>query len=489
MSQENPSSFWKDKRLSLVIYAGLGLRSIAMAIPGTEDIDTNRLWAAIAVDPASPLVYARSDWHDLTKAILMSKHLPNHSPPVSHQTSLGRIEDDPNHPPIGIYLFSLSTWAAKLLQGRVLWEGGLLNSKINFWPVLYALSTLVAASVLSRIQGGKNLWIVSLASWLNPGMLLHAPIFGHVGSVLTLLGFWSSILFFNTGFTGSVFFLALSCLTKPQGVLLLPVLIVATFVEGDWRLWRGLLLRLVLFCLRPFVPFILAGRVLTALNGWVELADVPVLSAQQSNASWIVSWLLPAISQNSLVGLRSEVIVRGIVEFQDLLILPPRPTALIFLGAFMSFSLVLLLQELRKGARLTIFWAAALNTYGITMRCLYPHENHLYEFFVYSLPLLFMQRWVFLRLFALLLIILVLNLYSFDGLGRGITTAALALRFSPAFDLRVALSWLNLAVLAWIIRAPRSYFDLTRPKNSTHNQQSAWVEKSHAMPASARRAS
>ncbi len=49
-----------------------------------------------------------------------------------------------------------------------------------------------------------------------------------------------SLMFcFYRRFTGGVLFLVLACLTKPQAVLIIPVVAMAVFAEGSWRaLWR-----------------------------------------------------------------------------------------------------------------------------------------------------------------------------------------------------------------------------------------------------------
>jgi hypothetical protein len=384
-----------------------------------------------------------------------------------------------------MYLFWLSTWAAKFLQGGKLRGGGLLNSVFNVWPVLFAIATVVAASVFVHKQVRTVTWFAAATFWLNPAMLLHTPVLGYVDSVFAFFGLCSLILLYQKRFNESVLFLTLSCLTKPQGVLILPVVLVVILAERDRGLWGRLSLRFVLFGLLPFIPFILAGRVLTAFYGSLELANMYVLSAQQTNVWWIVSWLLPAISRKSFTALRSEVTMCSLEQFRNVLILDPRLIAMLLLGAFVAFNLFFLWKELQKGNRLAIFWAAALNFYGFTMLSLYPHENHLYPFFVYTLPLLFFQRRVFLRLFLVLSIIFALNNYFFQGLGRGMTATAFALRFSPGFDLTVVLACFNLVIFVWIIRAPHWYFDITIPTSSSAGRPSGWVAQPSSTPAAA----
>lgn len=329
-------------------------------------------------------------------------------------------------------------------------------------PVLCALATALVAWVFLREEGLANPRLAVAAFWLNPIMLLHTPILGYVDSVFALLGFCSLILLYRRRFTGSIFFLALSCLTKPQGVLILPVVVATILVERDWRLFRRLTLLFILLCLAPLIPFALAGRALGALRGTLQVTDIGFLSWQQTNLWWIVSWLVPAIARHSLAALRNEVAMCRPQEFRALVSLDARLIAFVLLGVFVAFTLCFFWKELSRGNRLSIFWAAALSVYGFTMLSLYPHENHLYAFFVYSLPLLAFSRRVFLNLFVMLSALFGLNNYLFDGLGRGMTTAAHSLRNGLGFDLTVAVSLLYLAVFVWVLRTPRWYFGLTK---------------------------
>ena len=130
--------------------------------------------------------------------------------------------------------------------------------------------------------------------------------------------------------------------------------------------------------------------------------------------------------------------------------------------AFILLNLRWLGNELREGNRLAIFWAGALQVYGFTMLSLYPWENHLYAFFVCTFPVLLVPRRKIAALFAVLSLLFGLNLFLFDGFGRGMSGAAQRLRGVLGFDLTILVAFVNVAVFVWLMQCRRWLFDQTR---------------------------
>jgi hypothetical protein len=453
-----------NKRFLILLLLGLGVRILTLPMPGTEDMLTNQIWGARTVEQGITRTYILDDTDYLTKAILFWRHLPYHSPPPTYQSELGTLDHVPNYPPLSVYSFWLSTWIAKLIPlgaGR-LQAGGVLNACFNVLPLLGALGIVVVTWSFLRAEGAVTPWWAVTAFWLNPVMLLHSPVLGYVDSVFTLFGFCSLWLLYQKRFTGSVIFLVLSCLTKPQGVLILPVVLVAVLAEKDWRLFRRASLNLVLYSFVPFLPFILAGYGLGALRGTFQVVHVGYLSSNQTNLWWIVSWVLPALPERSFAALTHPVIMRQPEEFHELFALDARRTALLLLGVVVAISVYFLWNELQRGNRLAIFWAAALQVYFFTMLALHPHENHLYPFFVYALPMLVLGRREFPGTYVALSLVFGLNIFLFDGFGRGLAGAGHALRTLAGFDLTVLVAFINLAVFVWLVTRRRWLFELTR---------------------------
>ena len=452
----------KNRKILLVIMLGLAARILLLPLPGTEDMRTNQLWGARVLERGVSRVYIYEDRDYLAKGFLLWHGLPFHSAHVEYQTELGKLDHVPNYPPLSIYAFALSAALARQVQGGRLKEGGLLNACFNLLPVLCALATaLILWSFVEREKLGEA-WPVLAAFWLNPVMLFHTPILGYVDAVFAVVGFGSLVALYRRRYTSSVIFAALSCMIKPQGVLILPVIFLTLWLERDRELLRRSILIFGLFVLLPFIPFIATGRALAAVRGTLQVVHVGFLSAPQANFWWLVSWVLPAVSRGSFAALLDPVSMMPVAGLPRWLSFGFRGLSLLLCAGFVAVTLLYLRKELARGNRLAIFWAGALYIYGYTMLALYPLENHLYAFFVYVLPLLVLSDRVFSKLYWGLSAVFALNLFLFDAFGRGTEGAANALRFTLGFDLTVALSALNLLLFVSIVLAPGWHFPATQ---------------------------
>lgn len=450
-----------NKRFLILLLVGLGVRILTLPMPGTEDMLTNQIWGARSVEQGVTRTYIFDDTVYLTKALLYWKHLPYQSVPPLEPTELGMLDHVPNYPPLSVYSFWLSTLAARVIQGGRLRAGGTLNACFNVLPLLGALGIGMVAWRFLEAEGGARPWWIFTAFWLNPVFLLHSPVLGYVDAVFALLGLGSLILLYQKRFAGSIILLVLSSLTKPQGVLILPVVLVAILAERDWRLIRRASLNLLLWSLVPFLPFILAGRGLAALRATLQVVHTGYLSSNQTNIWWIVSWVLPAASEKNSGALAREVVMRTLGEFQDVFVLDPRGIAILFLAFLIAINMYFLWCELRSGNRLAIFWAAALQVYFFTVLALHPHENHLYPLFVYALPLCLLRKREFTGIYVALLLVFGLNMFLFDGFGRGWAGPGQVLRFGAGFDLTVLVAFINVAVFVWLVTRKQWLFGLT----------------------------
>lgn len=449
-----------DWRIFLALFlAGLGVRLLLLGLPGTKDTKDFERWGALAVERGITRVYVLDDSYWVTKALSHWRHLPAPAA-VLPATGLGPLDYFPDYPPFSLFLLALSTGMCKVLQGGTLHNGAVLNACTNFLPVLATFATLLTLVVFMRREGLGSGFSPSMLFWLNPALILLSPVLGYADPIFAFFGLLSLISLYRKKYTTCVLFLALSCVTKSLGVLLLPVVAVTILVETERRMARRLLLLFVFFAMLPYVPFAATGNALGVLGASYNQAQLYLLSSQQLNVWWLVGWLLPALAQKNLAPLRDKVGMHPIAEFTAATGANPRWIALALLAAATAFSIFYLAAELRKGNRLAIFWAAAFQVYAFSMLSLYPHENHMYAFFVYSLPLLAFRQRIFSRLFIFLSIIFGLNLFLFYGFGQSMPGYRYieAWRNFPGIDLTVAISLINMAVFFWIVRAPRWCF-------------------------------
>ena len=444
-----------SRRFLGVVFLGLVARLCLIALPGTEDMRTNQIWGARAVAQGITRVYIYDDADYLYKASLALKHVPVPATAANYETQLGPLDHVPDYPPLSVYTFWIATWAAQAASGGRLVAGPLLNALFNVLPVLCSLGILLLVWQFARRERLATSTAAIAAFWLNPVLILHTPVLGYVDAVFALLELGSLAALFQRKFSWSAALLALACATKPQAVLALPIVALVIWMDGGWR---GVLRPVLVFALAalfPFLPFVATGRFLAALRGAAQVGHVGYLSSQQLNLWWIVTWISESLGRGS-GGLVT------MLNFPRRFFLDVRLLAMALWAAFILLNLRWLRDELRQGNRMAIFWAGALQVYGFTMLSLYPKENHLYAFFVCAFPVLFLPGRRVAALFAALSLLFGLNLFLFDGFGRGMAGAAQTLRGALGFDLTILVAFVNVAVFVWLMQSRRWLFDQTR---------------------------
>jgi len=447
-----------SRRFLVVVLLGLAIRLFLIALPGTEDMRTNQIWGARAVEQGITRVYIYEDSDYLYKASLALKHLPVSATPTYYETQLGPLDHVPDYPPLSLYTFWLATWAAQAASGGKLAAGPLLNALFNVLPVLCSFGIVLLVGRFARREGLATSAAAIAAFWLNPVLILHTPVLGYVDAVFALLELGALAALFQRKFTCSAALFALACTTKPQAVLALPIAALVIWTECGWRGVVRPALIFALAALFPFLPFVATGRFLAALRGTVQVGHVGYLSSQQLNLWWIVTWISESLGRGS----GGLVTMLRVEDFPRWFLLDVRLLAVALWTAFILLNLRWLRHELHEGNRLAIFWTGALQVYGFTMLSLYPKENHLYAFFVCAFPVLLVAKRKVAALFAVLSLLFGLNLFLFDGFGRGMSGTAQRLRGVLGFDLTILVAFVNVAVFVWLTQCRRWLFDQTR---------------------------
>jgi hypothetical protein len=460
--------YLKRYALHFLLAAGLLVRIPLLGLPGTRDLQVDEIWGVWGLQHGVTHVYYFDDLQFMTRAFMYLEGAPHPSSHFSYKTFAGDVAYLPDYPPLSTLYFTALVGLCKILQGGDLHTGWLLNACFNASSVLAGLAIAVLIVMFARRESSRHLAWATAAFWLNPFVILDSPVLGYVDNVYTLFGLASLILLYQRRYSASLFLLASSCLIKPQGALLLPIVAVVVISENSLRSAARLAARFILFCLLPFLPFAFNGTLAAAVWGPLLLARTPYLSSQQANLWWLVSWATPAARTGHWEFLKSPVPMLSLSTFRGITHLDPRPLAFLLWAAFLFFTLRALVKELKAGNRLSIFWAASLSVFGYTMLSLYPHENHFFAFFVYALPLLALRYERFLRFYAGLSVVFGLNLYFFDGLGRGTEAWADYLRLSPRFDLTVVVALANLVFFMVVLLSKDLRFSETRRERTQH---------------------
>jgi hypothetical protein len=451
----------KHWKAILVFALGLALRLVTLATPGNEDMRDHQIWGAWAVERGMARAYVYDDADYLEKFFFRLNHIPHATTRTSAPTALGKLDHVPDYAPLGISIFAASAWLARLCQGGSLQPGALLDACFNLLPFLSSIGILALGWNFTRRQGRDISWAPLALFWLNPALILHSPIHGYVDPVYAFLGLMGLVALHDRKWLPAVVALAGACLVKPQAVLLVPIAALVIWREGGRQLLRRALLLFAFVTLAAFIPFIATGHFLAAMRGILQVTWLDYVSSNQLNLWWLVNWIAGMASGGPLGGPVGIVRVTDPSSFGFMLIR--------FMAALLALGLTLLnlrrlWEELRRGNRDALFWAAAIQVYIFTSVSLYPKENHLYGFFIYVLPVVLLARPPISAFYAVLSTVFFLNLFLFDGLGMGWERPGHALRVLFGFDLTILVAALNAALFFWLMAHPNWFFNFTRPE-------------------------
>jgi hypothetical protein len=269
------------RRAAALAGLGLVLRLLGLPLWGTFDTDEWKAWSSFAATQGLARVYGPPDRRILKLAAEASPEAPLAGllrvrwPRRNFEwQGVGRAVDYPPGSMIVLWL------EAKLYEAidPALPSDRRFNAVINLAPLLGSLAILVllwrsAAPSPGRVRG--------LAFWLNPAVLLAAPVLGYQDPVFGALAM------------GAVLALvAAASLVKPQGALLLPALATLVLRECGWRTWVRCALAGLGVGVLVFLPWWSQGYLLSALDGAFRPLGESDLSPLGLNLWWIAGYVM-----------------------------------------------------------------------------------------------------------------------------------------------------------------------------------------------------
>jgi hypothetical protein len=418
---------------ALAILAGAVIRVAALPLPGTEDVGVWKIWSFNASKDLTGMYGIGGD------------------PPVRAVLHYGTQYTTVDYPPLALYELGVLGIAYR----------GLFPTFPNDWRLVAALKLpgLLAGALLAalvydavrRATGRVELArAATLAVWLNPAIVLNAEILGYLDPLMMLPAVLSLVLAHQGRPTLAGCALAAAALTKPQGALMLPAVLLAVGrLGGGVALGRAVLAGAGTTLL-VFLPYILVGAVPNALNAFWSFARRDLLSAQAANVWWIANWLERArhlIAEHGMPG-AYFVRVKGVMALSTFLENGwpnPRPLATAGILATIAWGVWRMRQtrDLGQHAALAALTVHAYYTLGVAV-----HEHHI----LLALPLLAIAAALhpqYRALFAVLTVIAALGMNMFYGIGRGIGWAVP--RGITGVDLSVVNSFANVAAFVWFL--------------------------------------
>lgn len=158
------------------------------------------------------------------------------------------------------------------------------NALINLAAIF---ASVLIALLLLRFAGSK----AALIYWLNPLVILNSPVQGYLDPFVVLFTTASVLAVAHRRLPLAYAALTAAVLTKPQGVLIAPVIVVAGLLQHSLRDHVRAAACAALVALVAFAPFIATSHTLSVLQGVLTIEqNESALSLQALNLWWPVQY-------------------------------------------------------------------------------------------------------------------------------------------------------------------------------------------------------
>jgi hypothetical protein len=414
------------------------IRLAAMPLDGTEDVMVWKTWGYGALHQGVTTLYGVGG-----------------NPPVRGLVRWGNRSTTVDYPPVALYELAASArlyqWFSPQFE-NTRW----LNIAVKLPGLLaeVALTWLLYALALRRYGPGVSRWI-AIAYWANPASVLNGAVLGYLDPLMAVPAV-ASVAAALTGapiLAGAL--IAVACFTKAQAVFLLPVVVLSAWnssaVTPAWAVARTLAAAAIA-SLAILLPYLIVGAGANVLQGVSSLLRHDMLSAYAANLWWVVTYFMRAsyavADMGAWAAWTMPMRILGISTIVRLGYPDPRPFATA------AFALVALwgIWQTRRARDLSLLCGlGAFIIHAYFVLAVAVHENHLYL----AVPLLALAAGARPRLRPVHVAIsevIVLNLFLFFGLGRGLP---LPPRTFTIIDATVLLAAANCILFVWHARTFR----------------------------------
>jgi Gpi18-like mannosyltransferase/predicted membrane-bound dolichyl-phosphate-mannose-protein mannosyltransferase len=290
-----------------------------------------------------------------------------------------------DYPPGYLYLL----WAAGAVASAIGATGDELRMIIGTPPLLadFALSILIFVITL-RFFGKAAAWLAMLFFALNPALLFDTVVWVQTDSAFTLAMLLSLVMLMDDELAPGWGMAALAVLIKPQAISLVPVLLVWTFIRGNWGSWIRAALAFIAVTLLAAAPFQVA-------HPWRWLPKLYLTTVAYYHETSVNAFNFMAL----LGGLRT----------------PDSDTILGCTYFAVGISLLIVLYGValwllaRKPSWRNLLYASFIVTFGFFLFAPRMHERYAYPAVVLAIPLAFDAP-------AMLAVFLIVTLTCFSNL-------------------------------------------------------------------------
>ncbi len=421
-----------DRRAMMLLFlSGFVIRIMCAFLYGTQDVEWWKAWGTYAVTDTLNTIYGKTDKEVISQfkngknlkevLALTQKVMPYKS------YKYFRTEYKLTQPPV--YIYSLyasaklySVFSPKLKNGR------LFNFFVNLQPIIFSLlSALLIGWFVARAASENIGKLAGLIYWLNPLVLLNSPIQGYQDPICVFWVTVAIVALYCKKIKWAVVFLVLAFMTKPQGVLIAPVILFVGICENklieNIKAW----LFGVITAVAISTPFIISRHFLSMVLGVLSIRDSSGdLTRQSMNIWWPLQYCLNAahLHLKEGMGLISAFLGHSFYVYMDfpisrLVSLTHINISAIGFGLYAVFTIVNLafLKRSLPYHRENIVFSAALQVYGYFILCPGVQINH-YFGIIPLLTLIMVADTANLKYYIAICSVFLLQDLIFYGFGR-----------------------------------------------------------------------
>ena len=419
----------------LVLAAATAVRLIALPLRGTEDVITWKIWMAEAA-------------RDVTAVYGVGG-----TPPVRGELHWQQWTTTVDYPPAALYELGVAGMVYGAFDPAFA-DTPAITAAVKIPGLLFGLAlTVFLWWIVRRLTGDHDraLWAAA-AFWANPAAIMNAEVLGYLDPLMMLPAVASLALIHLGAFEWAGASLALAMLTKPQAVLIAPVVALAAWRMGGTLGFVRSLCGGALAAVVIVLPFALVGAL---PNMWLAFGSFyarrDILSGYAANIWWIANYVLRAWYQVPRLGFSAAYLapvrrIMAVSTFQDVGFPNPRPFGTLLAAGAAGWGL----WRLRDARDLSLHaLGAAFIVHAFFVVSVDVHEHHM----MLAVPLLALAaalRPALAPLFWSVTAIVALNMNLFYGIGYGLGWSIP--RGLLLVDLTVWLSAANVAALVWHAR-------------------------------------
>jgi hypothetical protein len=434
------------RRFGWLLAAGLLARLLGLGLPGTFDVEIQKAWAARAASSGLADIYGPSDAEigrlarDAGRGTL--DYALRERLPVTYFQWQGETEFFVDYPPGSLLVLWAAGWLWRLID-PALGNGTGFTVIVNLAPLLGGLAITWLLYASSPEHGRTR----ALAFWLNPAVILAAPVLGYQDTVFGALALGAVLLLLEGRRPAATALVVAAGLVKPQGVLLVPVLLVTLAREAKPRVWLACAATGAAAAAAILAPWWSNGHLLSALDGCRRPLGQPTLAPLGLNLWWIAGWAMDWTREGPWPLAR----IVPLAAFERWAGFDARNVARPLVLLASTAVALWLLRAPRGDDRRALPFALVLQVHAYALLATSVHENHTFLAVIVA-PLLLGAAPHAARVHAALSAFLFANLFLMDGLGRKILRLRelRELRGLTGIDLSVLVAATHVALVAWL---------------------------------------